>query len=250
MRVKAREVFLLLVALAIFGYFFRSAEAEPYGPEAITVESSDRGNLSYIGAQTVYAQAGNVTQLTINATMITRYWQGYYGNISGRITLDDAAGNTMYNWNTGPDFSPAGNIYAANQSVLDWTDVACVIFEGDGTPGSDGINVTILEAFYGMSPTAGDGFDETFTTTNSITIGTNTLSDCPATNTFVNNASQTDYFNQTLLTENAESTVIFATHIDPAAIGYDGNPWDFQMIVAENGNEEGTTPYYFYIELV
>ncbi|MDD5086409.1 MAG: hypothetical protein PHV16_01525 [Candidatus Nanoarchaeia archaeon] len=245
------EIVLIVLAIMFFGLVFKTATADPVGPNDIITENSEQGVIGGGPATEIEAEAGNVTQLTINASTLTNYWQGYYGNITGEIILSDASGNMMYDWTAGATgYTPVGEIYAANYSISNWGDVACVVLVGDGTPGSDGVNTTILEAMYGMDPNAGDGINETFTSTNDITIGTNTLVGCPATNTHVNNESQSTSFNETLLTENAVGTVIFATQVENDATGYDGNPWDFQMIVGENGDVEGTTTYYFYVELV
>jgi hypothetical protein len=248
---KRNEIVLLVLAIMFFGIVFRTATADPVGPNEITVEKSEEGAIGGGAAQEIEAEAGNVTQLTINASTITNRWQGYYGNITGEIILSDAVGNMMYDWTAGAtSYTPVGEIYAGNDSVTNWADVACVNLEGDGVPTQDGVNAAILEAMYGMGTNDGDGINETFTSTNDITIGTTTLTECPATNTYVNNASQANKFNETLLTENATGTVIFATQVESDETGYDGNPWDFQMIVGENGDVAGTTTYYFYVELV
>lgn len=247
---KARnETIIVLLALFVFALMIKTVAAVPGGPNEITVERSEAGNVSNIGAKQINAEAGNVTQLTINASIITTSWQGYYGNITGMVILADGDSNVMYDWTGGSGFSPVGEIYAGNSSVTDWSDVICVNLNGDGIPGQEGVNATVLEAYYGMDPTDTDGISETFQGTNSITIGTTTLSSCPATNTYVDNSSQSTKFNETLLTQNQTGTVIFATQVENNEPGYDGSPWDFQMIVGENG-AAGTTPYYFYVELV
>ena len=242
------EIVIVLLALFVFALMVKTAAAVPGGPNEITVEKSEAGNVSNIAAKQVNAQAGNVTQLTINASIITTSWQGYYGNITGMVILADGDSNTMYDWTGGTDFSPVGEIYAGNSSVTDWGDVICVNLNGDGIPGQGGVNATVLETYYGMEPTDTDGISETFQGTNSITIGITTLNSCPATNTYVNNATQSIKFNETLLTQNQTGTVICATQVESDETGYDGSPWDFQMIVGENG-AAGTTPYYFYVEL-
>src|SRR3989338_1612834 len=145
----------IMVVLALCSIYL--VFADPYGPNQITRVQDEVGNLSTIPAVQIQAQAGNVTQLIINASVITERWQGYYGNISGAITLDDAQGNTLYDWSAGTGFAPVGEIYAANDTVSNWTDVICVNLTGNGTAGSWGINVTILETMYGMQPTDGDG---------------------------------------------------------------------------------------------
>ena len=239
-----------ILALVIVIILAAIAFAEPYGPTAISRDRDERGNVSAgTSEQEVQAQAGNVTQLSINTTKITNNWQGYYGNISGSITLDDASGNTMYDWSA-DDFSVIGEIYAANQSIADWNDVICVNLAGTGINGVSGINVTRLEDMYGIQPSEVDGLDETFLGTEDIIIGTNTLSACPSTHTYQSDSPQSNYWNETLITENATGTVIFASKVDDNTVGFDGNTWDFQMLVAEDGGTAGSTSYWFYVELV
>ena len=246
---EKNEIIIVLLSLLVFALMVKVVVAVPGGPNSITVEKSEAGNLSNVAAKQVNAEAGNVTQLTINASTLTTSWQGYYGNITGVITLIDGSGHTMYDWSGGTDFSPVGEIYAGNSSVTSWSDVVCVNLNGNGIAGQDGVNATVLEDYYGMSSTDTDGISETFQGTNDITIGTTTLSSCPATNTYVSDAAQNTKFNETLLTENSTGVVIFATQVESDETGYDGSPWDFQMIVGENG-AAGTTPYYFYVELI
>ena len=55
------------------------------------------------------AYAGNITELNIVGTTITQTWQGFVGNVSGTITLDDSENNTLINWSLG---DPEGEVYA------------------------------------------------------------------------------------------------------------------------------------------
>ncbi|MBW2975363.1 hypothetical protein KY366_06610 [Candidatus Woesearchaeota archaeon] len=253
MEIKGTKViWALLLLVAAAALISVTAMANPYGPTIYTNGTTERADFSSVGAKGVAAQAGNVTEITINTSIVTQRWQGYFGNISGTITLDDASGNTMYDWAAGSGFSPTGEIYAANQTVSDWDDVICVNFTGNGTPGNDGINVTVLETMYGMSSDDSDGVDETFSSTDDIIIGTRTLSDCPATYIYQSDSQVSGTWNETLLTENSTGAVIFAAEVEQDTIGFDGKPWDFQMIVGDNdGYSSGTTTtYWFYVELV
>ena len=243
------EMKKILLILLLLGALSSAAVADPYGPDNITRDSDERRTSFGSGAFQVDAQAGNVTQLSINTSILTSRWQGYYGNISGSITLDNAAGWTLYDWSAG-DLAVTGEIYAANQTISSWADVICVNFTGNGTVGHSGINVTQLEAMYGMTLTDGDGMDETFTTTDDIVIGETTLSNCPATHLYVNNATQTAQWNESLLTENATGAVIYASKVEQNTQGFDGNEWDFQMLVADDGDIAAATTYQFYVELV
>jgi hypothetical protein len=242
---KMRNVFLaifltVMMAAVVF--------AVPGGPEGVSVINSSRRDTFDAGAKQVDAQAGNVTQLEINASVITKRWQGYYGNITGTITLDNAQGNTMYDW-TAQDLAVTGEIYAASDTITSWNDIICVNLTGNGTGGPNGINKTQIETLYGMAADDGDSVNATFRRAHNVNVGTLALTDCPATNLYVNNNSQTTDFYESLLTENATGTVVFAADVDQNTIGFNGRPWDFQMIVAENGDVVGVTPYSFYVEL-
>ena len=236
MKVSTLKAILALLVLAIMAAM---AIAAPYGPDTISRDNDQRRTNFDGGVKQIEAQAGNVTQLTINTTILTERWQGYYGNISGKVTLDDANGYTMYDWSAGSGFAPVGEIYAANQSISSWGDVVCLNLTGNGVVGQDGPNTTILETMYGMDVDDADGVDETFTGTKDIVIGTTTLTSCPATNMYVNNVSQSALWNETLLLENntAVSTVIFAAQTEQNANGFNNQTWDFQMIVGDNGED-------------
>ena len=50
---------------------------------AVSQMGSAHGNITNETPTTIYAWAGNVTELSLNASKITAAWQGYYGNVSG-----------------------------------------------------------------------------------------------------------------------------------------------------------------------
>src|SRR3989338_8967812 len=72
----------------------------------------------------VSAQGGNTTELLINATQSLDRWQGFFGNISGRVVLEDANNYSMYTWSE-TDTNVAGEVYAATQTVSAWSQVYC-----------------------------------------------------------------------------------------------------------------------------
>ena len=204
----------------------------------------------------IYAEAGNVTQLSVfDADSTTSFWQGYYGNVSGTITLGDANNYTMYSWIGGS--TTTGEIYATNETVKNWAGVECINlstdYRGFNCQGENEqcLNITEIEDGYGMQATNADGFDETFNETlGQIQVGTVTLSDCSKTDLFVNGTrADNDYWNETVLTINDTSTIIYASIINSDTYGYNNQTWDFQMIVADNPDVGAPTKYYIYTEL-
>jgi hypothetical protein len=220
--------------------------ATPTGPKSIESGNSERADLLY-GEQTVNAQAGNVTELNISANAITEAWQGYYGSISGTIILEDAQNNTFYNWSM---TTPSGEIYASPNSSITWSAIECFNYTD---PGSENLNLSQMEAMFNMGATDSDGLNETFndTTPSAITIGSITLGAgrCPATYVYDNSGPQETNFLNFLATDN--TSIVFGTVLVDDQTGFDSGTYDFQMLVAEDGqNGDSTeTPYYFWVEL-
>ncbi|MEA2037843.1 MAG: hypothetical protein U9O94_10135, partial [Nanoarchaeota archaeon] len=144
---------LLLMVILSTSFLF----AEPSGPAVINVSAPEtRGTTA---AMEVKAQAGNITALSIDATTVTKSWQGYYGNISGSVTLDDNVNYTMYSWSA---VTPEGEVYASNASSVTWSNIKCINFTGNMSENQ--INVTVLEDMFGMGAADSDGVNETFST--------------------------------------------------------------------------------------
>jgi hypothetical protein len=247
------SVILISAAIVFFltvSYVYAAGDVEPTYPESIATESSTR--FPGQAEQTIEAEAGNVTELTIYSKRSTQAWQGYYGNITGTITLDDSENNTMFNWQIA---DPEGEIYASNSSGVTWADIMCVDF----TSNADALNETILETFYGIDATDLDGFSETFNETYDDSTGfkvggvtINGASGCHMAHTFVDETYQTASYNETILTDNVSVvfTALLESNVDGFKNGVDAH--DFQMLVAENGHpgyEGTTTTYWFYVEL-
>jgi hypothetical protein len=230
-----------LIALAIVA----SAYAEPIGADYIERIKSERMQPK-AGAE-VPAQAGNVTELSINATGITKSWQGYYGNITGTLTLDDARNMSLYQWNVA---NPQGEIYASPAQISDWTTVKCFNYSAS----SPELNLSELEKSLNIGPSDADGVNETFhyDFTGSFYVGTmliDSLDSCKATYTFKEDQPQTTDFVEVLLTDS--TNIIYTAVIEDDLKSFDNRSYDFQMIVGEDGHngDTATTDYYFYIEL-
>src|SRR3989338_1719920 len=92
------------------------AVTTPEGTTSLIVgNSSRRTATSAVGKN---ASAGNLTWLVVQGKTVTQSWQGYVGNITGTITLDDSSGYTLYDWTLA---NPEGEIYATYLSTVDWS---------------------------------------------------------------------------------------------------------------------------------
>lgn len=231
--------------------------ANPQGPSSINISNSGR-NAANSNPVVIEAKAGNVTALVIDSTRVTQAWQGYYGNITGTITLDDSYNYTIFDWYL-PD--PEGEVYASNGSSVTWADIYCLNLSANGVqPGSgivQAINGSQLELNFGINATDTDGVNETFndTFTGSFYIGSNVIDSsdgCAMTHPYTNEAYNDDW-DEILLSDN--ESIIFTSIIRKNGDGYQPlsqDTFDFQMIVLENGHsgsESTNTNYYFYVEI-
>ena len=86
---------LAVVTLFILALAYVTAIV-PLGPSTFTIGASSTQNATAYPAGQQNAYAGNITQLTLFATSVTKHWQGYWGEITGTIVLDDAQNFTLY----------------------------------------------------------------------------------------------------------------------------------------------------------
>jgi hypothetical protein len=204
----------------------------------ITVISSERANLTSDAGST-NVEGGNVTSINLNATSITPSWQGFYGNISGRIVLKSPEENLFYDWN---DLRPQGEVYASRSSAVNFDSINCT------TPSE----VSDEETYLGQSVSSSDSVTNTFTKVTHPAFSTGLVNippdTCKSTNIYVSGSSQNLTFYEVLLSDGA-SNMVYTAIIDARSTGFDGRPYDFQMLVGQNGHTGGIVPYYFYLDL-
>lgn len=248
---------IMFIAGSLFTF---SINANPQGASNVTVSSSGSNSASTAPVQ-IDAKAGNVTAIVVHAIRNTEAWQGYYGNITGRIVLDDGDNFTLYDWNLP---NPTGEIYASNGSSVSWINIFCLNasqFDSSIRPGnvSSAINMTLLELRFGINLTDNDGINETFNDTytdaNGFRVGNTNINvedGCSSVHPYTSEAYNIDW-QELMLTDN--SSIIFTAVLRNDAYSYQPgsqNTADFQMLVLENGHygqEDTTTQYYFYVEM-
>ena len=228
--------------------------AVPEGPDSIQRGESQRASLT-VGGTTQEAEGGNVTSLDVSSQRITKRWQGFTGNISGGITLEDAAGNALYDWGLA---NPSGEIYASNGTPVTWTRVFCVNFTADYL--EEKYNLTALNRFIGLGMPSEEADDDSVNATFNQTYGTdgsyfsvgditiNNADNCSMATLYDNNGYQTQRFKEIILTDN--TSIVFTSILEQDQTGFQGHSTDFQMIVGVNGTIQGTVRnYYFFVEL-
>ena len=227
-----RHIAVLLLVAAITAAVY--VTAEPTGPTDVQEGTPERREA--VGPHETEAQAGNVTELDIEAISVTNYWQGYYGNITGSIVLANANNDTLYNWTIA---TPQGQIYASRNGTIEWTGVGCMlqadIDAEDAELGSTGKTDSVNNTFSSQTHPA-------------FSVGTTNINLDSCRSTSVQGDGSGSVFYQVLLKESTDTT-IYTAIIDAETTGFDGGTYDFQMLVGEDGTTAGSTTYYFYVEL-
>jgi len=222
----------------------------PLGVETITYIRSETSNTTLYQPDHFEAIAGNLTEITISGVSPTKSWQGFFGNVSGTLILEDSSGFRFYDWAVA---EPQGEVFASVNNTITWTSVECAPIEDVGYR-------TEWHDFYGMLDTDYDDLSDTYNETNHgmFQVGFENITGCRTTYTFQNNASQAENFPAVLLTSDDNTTLIFTAILEDntsgvrdSLAGYDGGLYDFQLLVAENGQlgNTVTTRYYFWIEI-
>jgi hypothetical protein len=110
----------LLIAVISFVY---AVPTVPTAPQRVTRLEDERFDPSNFNVPSLEAEAGNVTRIDMYALTQTQTWQGFYGEIRGTITLDDAQNWTFYDWDMA---EPQGEIYATPALISNWQTVHCL----------------------------------------------------------------------------------------------------------------------------
>jgi len=266
---RVNRLFVLSVLLVVL-LSVSVLAVQPFGA-SVTPGTSTRAPEDAAGNHP-NAIAGNITELTIFGFSVTQSWQGYFGNVTGVITLNDNLDNVMYNWSLA---SPQGEIYASTNNSIVWNYIQCFNLTAVASYASDtnnngstsqfGTNVTGLESEFGILWDDVDGVNETFNYNGTQAQGENfnhslfytnnllfTEGECVATHLFADsNSSEDNAFQEVLMYEPSTRSVVFTTILDEDEQGFDDKPHDFQMIVLENGHgtDVAVDTYYFWVEL-
>jgi hypothetical protein len=220
-------IFILFCFLAI-----KDIKADPTGA-TMTPGNSSRG--SNPNVQTANAQAGNVTQLNIDQTRITDIWQGFFGNVSGRIVLQNSGGNSFYDWSSS---QVTGEVYATRNTISSWSNINC----------TNSTQWQIEESSLSIANTSTDGINETFNATShpAFMVGNNALLGCRSTRPY-NSTGQAGQFWNVLLNSDI-TNVVYASILADNSNAFDNTTVDFELLVPTN-RTTSTAVYYFYAEL-
>lgn len=239
---STQKTALVFATLIIVGYFAISfASALPTG--------ATLSNISTVGAPVRTPgnrtdARGTLTTLIFDVIQQDQYWKAYVGNISGRLTLDNPSGFTIYEWALA-GVNKSGEVYVSRASNIDFESIFC----------ANDLNISGAHVFFNMTDSQADNINKTFnyTSHSGFYVGSTQFSAnaCKSTATYVNDAAQTmngnQKFQEILLMDGANHLVY--TTIIGSSVGYDNSTYDFQIIVPDSGIRVTPTTYYFYTEL-
>jgi hypothetical protein len=198
-------------------------------------------NYSYSGSGTAYStEPGNLTFFQVDAYggSINTHWAGFYGNVSGNLTLEDANGNVFYDW-TGLGIA-IGEIYASNVSIVLWDSINCT-----NSSQIDAIN-SFLNVTGADTDSVGYTYSENIHPSFSVGGRAFLANTCNTTNTYSNGAKDASLFSQILLADSQDCPV-FTTLINASSASFEGSPVDFQLLAGVK--KSSLTDLYFFIEL-
>jgi hypothetical protein len=280
---------ILIVVLFCIDCIISIYAIDTTSPEGPTIVIANKTRRTVGGPTSTSAAAGNVSQLTLTGSSTTQTWQGYYGNVTGMIRLDNAANQAMFTWRMP---YPSGEIYASEISSVNWTsnNLRCYHFHNE--PSSPGIFLDVWEyeqnstapsyAGLGLTLQSVDGVDETFSNASNAPgypnfytgtkywNGTGGMAAgspaCPRTwlyNVSGRGGWTTNSYNTTAFTElmiwgnvhgpgaNNARPIYVGLIKQYGSKGFNGKTYNYEMIVPDNGHRGNTAPttYYFYVEL-
>jgi len=211
-------------------------------PQGATITLNQTENASVRQADSHTAAGGSFTTLVLNVTSQTSKWKAYVGNVTGKMTLDNANNYTIYDWIL---TTTQGEVYISRNDSINFSAVACA---------NDG-NISAEETFLNINSSSDDSITNTFNETihRSFVIGgTGTISNstCYAIATYVNDAAQAADenadFQEVLLSDG--TNLVFTALLEDDQQGFDLGNYDFQLIAPDDPGSTSTT-YYFYAEL-
>jgi|FLOH01.1.fsa_nt_gi hypothetical protein len=230
-----------LLALAIILLVIAFVRGDPVGG-VISSNSTDAGRTVTPGSRT--DDGGTFTTFILTATQQNYAWKAYVGNVSGSLVLDDSNNVSIYEWAL---TSTAGQVLVSRSGTLSWGALNC---------SSDAV-IEAENAALNMGDGDVDNINNTlnYTDHKAFTIAGNTINadSCPSNAWFVSDAAQTVDSNaafQQIALNDSSSNLIYASEIETAATGYNGEKYDFQLLLPDDDTVSQITPYYFYVELL
>ena len=260
---KRERLFILIGLLLYAALIVALVSAVPIPPTTITNYSAETmGATGSVGKNASYSgngthAGGYIFTVNIQSKVQNKRWKAFVGNVTGKLTLDDASGYTVFDWDAYSG-TAGGEVYATRwASTITWININCTW----GYLNNSNKTVLEYENIALSQNRTDDNLTRTFNDTlhSAFTVGNRIIpaNSCFSARTYnYSSRHETDVFTEIVLydgTTDTDGKIVYATKIDTTdLVGYkNGTSYDFQMIVPENASpsSSGTLPYYFYVEL-
>jgi len=230
---RQRLTAALLVSLLLVAH--AASASTPDGGTLDALGSDESKTVSAAGSHE--AEGGTINNLNLSTNTQTSHWQGYYGSVSGQISLASGS-STFYSWSLD---SVRGELYAtSNSGTPDWADVSCAspaqASSADSnvfgtTPSSD----SIADTYVGGTHSAFDVGVSAFSSDSCLTLDTGGSFE----NVLLNDGSA-----------GAASSMLYVSLLEEDQQLFNGETGDYELLVPEDqsGNSDSTA-YYFWVEL-
>lgn len=221
---------------ALFGIVLLSGVVFAISGATVT-EVVERGRwLGNTPTTNITTEGGNITGVTVNATVLTDRWASFYGNVTGSIVLtDNVSSNNVYSWDWVPE--NGGEVcVVANATDFAWA-------SADVTTGAE---IDTVWGFTGVSDSATITFASSNCTLN--------FAEATVTNTanvtLLGNSSFTTCAIEDQGTPAVKQDFAFCTVINSTGSNYNGETASFEVMVPTAfDTPSATETYYFFAEL-
>jgi hypothetical protein len=216
--------------------------ATPSGPrfESVSTTTSSAFN----GTARTDAR-GTITTLVLNTSQVNTKWKAYVGNVTGKLLLQDANNFTIYEWTVA---SYTGEVYASRNNSISWLNIGC----------ANSSTILTEDSSLNLMSATQNSINGTFNETKhkSFVVGSIAIPEslCWATYTYNSSGAQipnstTASFQEILLQDNSSAKMVYTTPMENNHPGYNNQPYDFQMLVADDDSQATPQTYYFFVEL-
>ncbi|MCX9082674.1 MAG: hypothetical protein OIN83_10800 [Candidatus Methanoperedens sp.] len=198
---------------------------------ATTTNGSKETSPSQTGYPSNQSEGGYITNIEIyTANSQTQKWQGYYGNVSGSIYLNDSSSNSMYAWTV--DLNNTF-VYATINSTL------------PNTAGLYNITNSSLDTLYNFTASSDSISNTYFNYTGSQNFAGRTVVNPLSATT---SAGYSDYVVSDVESGAVKNDILWAGLINVSKTGFKGQDADYELLVPVDSYLADI--YYFYIELL
>lgn len=232
---KKKTILAIFLSSLLFTIgFVLSLPGEP-GIDSVSNSTWTNSNSGFFNIS-----GGYIATINLTANFQNTRWKAFIGNVTGKFTLSDSGGSTIFDWTLS---TTTGRVYATRDTgTIEWSSIACSSVANLESENSILAHTSLTD---NLTSTFDDTTHSAFIAAGQF-IGANT---CRSLNTYINNVTQNTDFEEMVLYDG--TSLIYATVLENDVIGYNGAPYDFQMLVPENGSASwtGAIAYYLYVEL-